>query len=48
MAIEERADDLCLRACFRRSSGPRPILEPDPDGIAAAVLLFELYASGLL
>lgn len=32
---------------FRRSSGPRPILEPDPDGIAAAVLLFELYASGL-
>jgi hypothetical protein len=32
---------------FRRSSGPRPTLEPDPDAIAAAVLLFELYASGL-
>ncbi len=32
---------------FRRTSEPRPVLEPDPDGIAAAVLLFELYASGL-
>lgn len=32
---------------FRRTSGPRPTLEPDPDGIPAAVLLFELYASGL-
>ena len=31
---------------FRRSAGPRPVLEPDPGRIGGAVALFELYATG--
>ncbi|HEY3544573.1 MAG TPA: recombinase family protein, partial [Propionicimonas sp.] len=31
---------------FRRTSGPRPVLEPDPDHIGEARALFELYATG--
>ena len=31
---------------FRRTPGPRPILEPDPDRIGDARALFELYATG--
>ena len=31
---------------FRRSGGPRPVLEPDPDQIGQARSLFELYATG--
>ena len=31
---------------FRRSNGSRPVLEPDPDQIANARSLFELYATG--
>jgi hypothetical protein len=31
---------------FRRTTGPRPVLEPDPDHIGEARTLFELYATG--
>ncbi len=31
---------------FRRTAGPRPVLEPDPEHIGEARALFELYATG--
>ena len=31
---------------FRRTGGPRPVLEPNPETIAGAVWLFERYATG--
>ena len=31
---------------FKRHGRPRPVLEPDPEHIADAVTLFELYATG--
>lgn len=31
---------------FRRTPGPRPILEPDPNRIGEARTIFELYATG--